>query len=79
MEKRKKTAMLAKMLVKKENKIKKRGGGLSCCCIYLRGILRWGSELGEVRGWDRQDVVGVIQQVGNHIGVATLSSFYQHG
>lgn len=48
-------------------------------CIYLRGILRGGSELGEVGGWDRQDVVGVVQQVGNHIGVATLSSFYQHG
>lgn len=74
MEKRKKTAMLARMIVKKEKK-----GGVSCCCIYLRGILRWGSELGEVRGWDRQDVVGVVQQVGNHIGVATLSSFYQHG
>lgn len=45
---------------------------------YLRLILRWRCELGQVccRNW--QNIVWVIQQVGNNICVSSLGSFNEH-
>ena len=39
----------------------------------------WGCELRQVCHGDRQDVVGVVEEIGHHDGVTALSSFDQHG
>lgn len=45
---------------------------------YLRLILRWRCELGQVCCRNRQNIVWVIQQVRNNICVSSLGSFNEH-